>query len=115
MERRSFLRWFGVGAAAIAVPATSYAIESQKDEGVIGPVLLERVCDGGKPRMTAEEWERWNKESPIRFRGCGTRFRWYLGVGCVCPRCGTHFVYTVDDLKAKRFFVTRTDRRVMTA
>ena len=106
MDRRSFLRWFGIGTAAAAIPVTSYAVAKKKRDDAIGPVLLERVCDGGKSKVTAEEWERWNRERPDRFRGCGTRFRWYLGMTCVCPGCGTQFLYTVDDLKAKRFFVS---------
>jgi hypothetical protein len=83
-------------------PVMSYAVTDADD--VIGPVVLERVCDCGKSQMSAEDWKirvenHWDN-------GCGTRFRWYLGVPCVCPRCGYSYAYTLGDLEKKLFFVS---------
>jgi hypothetical protein len=106
MNRRGFLKIFGVGTASLAVPATAYAASTISKNKVIGPVLLERVCDGGRSHMTAEEWQRYNEDFPSHFRGCGTRFRWYLGTKCMCPTCMREYLYTFEQLKKKEFFVS---------
>ena len=104
MNRRKFLRFFGIGAAT-AIPIASYAKLIPASEKAAGPTVLERVCDGGKSEMSAEEWAQWEKEFPNRYNGCGTRFRWYLGTPCFCPNCGRHYIYTQEHLKKKVFFV----------
>jgi hypothetical protein len=98
MDQRGFLH----GRGNDDDPVTSYAVTDADD--VIGPVVLERVCDCGKSQMSAEDWKiqvenHWN-------HGCGTRFRWYLGVPCFCPHCGWAYSYTNDDLRKKLFFVS---------
>ena len=101
MNRRNFLHGFGVGAAVSALPVTNFAVTRKND--VVGPVMLERVCDREKSKYSAEEWQEIVK---LRgFTGCGTRFRWYLGVPCMCPHCGWMYQYTHEDLKKKLYFV----------
>ena len=69
--------------------------------------MLERVCDGKQSsdwNMTMEQWEN---KTYTGYRGCGTRFRWYVGTQCICPHCGYTYIYEIADLQAKRFFVTK--------
>lgn len=103
MARRDFLRDVGFGVAVAALPTASYATERAKDGNVIGPFMLERVCDHEKSRMSAEEWQDTIKRTS--YLGCGTRFRWYWGTACVCPNCGWTYLYTLKDLKDKVFLV----------
>jgi anaerobic selenocysteine-containing dehydrogenase len=103
MDRRNFLQGCGLGVVVAAVPAASYAVAKSKDSSVVGPILLERVCDHEKSRMSEEEWMYTKAHS--NYLGCGTRFRWYLGMSCICPNCGWTYIYTHEDLKNKRFFV----------
>lgn len=75
------------------------------DNAAIGPILLERCCDGGKGDMTEEEWAkviaaRMLEGAPIH--GCGTRFQWWWGSGCVCPTCGRTWVVLLENLKRYR-------------
>ena len=37
--------------------------------------------------------------------GCGAKFRWYLGMNCVCPGCGHTYPYTSDELRQKKFWI----------
>ena len=79
-------------------------LRSEKAKTTIGPVMLERVCDSGRELLTVEEVaERY--DGSRSFWGCGTRFRWYLGMNCMCPGCGTMYVYTKDDMRVKKFWV----------
>jgi hypothetical protein len=52
---------------------------------VIPPRLLERECD-------AMGWDEETQEQ-TRKVGCGTRWQWWLGYPCACPKCG--FCYQV--------------------
>jgi len=72
---------------------------------VIGPILLERCCDGGKGDMSPEEWAkclaaRMLEGAPIQ--GCGTWFQWYWGSNCHCPTCGRAWVVTLEHLQRYR-------------
>lgn len=77
---------------------------------VVGPILLQRQCDGGKCDMTEEQWAEKValrlQGLPAGFFGCGTWFQWYLGMNCTCPRCGHVWAYTIAD--QKRFRVMST-------
>ena len=111
MNRRNALKVMGIGALAGAVPAVPFAVSDQTSE-VIGPVLLERTCDHNKDSYTPEEIAKMDeslKHNPWRW-GCGTRFRWYLGVSCVCPKCGWHYLYTNEMLAQKKFWVNNGTR-----
>ena len=76
------------------------------DSKVIGPILLERVCDGGRCDMTAVQWAEKCalrlQGQPAGFFGCGTRFQWWWGSGCCCPGCGRTFSVTLEDMKRFR-------------
>lgn len=110
-SRRKF---FGIGAAvatAAAIPAI--AIEKKAKESV-GPILLERTCDGGRSEMTAEDIQRWEAdlrdhykgEIPAWFPGCGTKFQWYLSGGYpMCPNCGRAYLMTLEMLKSGKYTV----------
>jgi hypothetical protein len=103
IDRRSFLTRFGWGAAAAAVPLAP-AVVSATPNDTVGPLLLERVCDwfeGYTPEQKAEAL----KENPGRYAGCGIRFRWYFGSGCMCPQCGWTYCVTLEDIRSKRFQV----------
>ena len=72
---------------------------------VIGPILLQRQCDGGKGDMTPEEWAkciaaRITEGAPVQ--GCGTWFQWYWGMNCVCPTCGRHWTTDLNSLNKYR-------------
>ena len=70
----------------------------------VGPVLFERVCDSSRPMLTtAEVADRYNG-GPMNW-GCGAKFRWYLGMSCVCPGCGHTYPYTSDELRQKKFWI----------
>lgn len=99
--QRGYLAALGIGSVVASVPVTSETINTKND--VIGPVMLERVCDAGKPRMSQKDRQEYLKYA--NFRGCGTHFRWYLGSTCVCPECGRTYAYSCDDLHNKLYFV----------
>ena len=105
MDRRDILKAVGLSVFAGSTPVVSYAID--EEDTAIGPVVLERTCDGGKNNYTAEEIAERDKRLKIYDQrwGCGTRFRWYLGTVCVCPKCGAQYVYDCEMLKEKRFWV----------
>lgn len=105
MNRRNFLTMFGIGAAAAAVPAMATVPRSKNVSRAVGPVLLERVCDGERSKFTPEEWKHLDSTYPNHFRGCGTRFRWYWGCQCFCPECGWQYLYTIEQMRAKQYFV----------
>ena len=70
---------------------------------VIGPILLQRQCDGGKGDMEPSEWaaaiaDRLTNGNPS-FPGCGATFQWWWGSGCVCPNCGRTWSVTIDAIK----------------
>lgn len=73
---------------------------------VVGPIILQRKCDGGKSNVTQEEWARLVAErlagKPVGFMGCGTIFQWYWGSGCVCPGCGRTLQVVMGDLEKYR-------------
>jgi hypothetical protein len=77
---------------------------------VIGPILLQRQCDGGKDDMTDEQWAEKIalrlQGQPAGFFGCGTWFQWYFGSGCHCPTCGRQFAVTFADIKRFRVLTT---------
>ena len=80
-------------------------------ETVVGPVLLEMCCDGGRSDMTIEEMynygkqlreqhgEEFMKEHPF-FPGCGTKFKFYLGGMAMCPECGRQYLVKWERYKA---------------
>lgn len=76
------------------------------DAQVIGPILLQRTCDGGKDKMPPEEWARLIAErlkgNPVGFMGCGTIFQWWWDGNCRCPGCGRTFSITLEDMKRYR-------------
>jgi len=82
--------------AAAAIPAV--AAEKPADEAV-GPMMFEHTCDRGASRLTPEEVTEIQKEAPWMYRGCGTRFRWWFGMPVICPNCGWHYVFTIEDVK----------------
>lgn len=69
---------------------------------VVGPILMQRQCDGLKSEMTEEQWAEKValrlQGQPAGFFGCGTWFQWWWGSGCVCPGCGTTFLVTRQDM-----------------
>ena len=74
---------------------------------VIGPVLLERECDGGLGDMSEEERAeviraRAAGEIP-RIAACWTRFRWWFGSGCMCPECGRLYNFTMGQYKSGKY------------
>lgn len=83
----------------------------------VPPVLLERICDAERSKMSAEEivnkgaelgqthGEMFMLEHPY-FPGCGIRFQWYFGSGCQCPECGRLYQVLMEDLKAGKYAVT---------
>ncbi len=106
MNRRGFLKALGIGASVSAVmPATAYSKKPVKNRRVVEPILLERVCDGGKEEMPAEEYERMKRKGLNL--GCGTRFRWYFGSMAICPNCGRTHLYTMKQLKAEQYVVNK--------
>lgn len=104
MNRRNFLQSMAIGTLAVGAPAASCATKTTMHSDVIGPILLERVCDHEKSRMSAAEWKEFAAQYPGHL-GCGTRFRWYWGLVCICPNCGWTYLYTLNDLKNKVFVV----------
>jgi anaerobic selenocysteine-containing dehydrogenase len=97
-SRRKF---FGIGAAvaaAAAIPAGAIVAKKASDEAV-GPMMFEHVCDHGASRYTPEYVNESQKDAPWRYRGCGTRFRWWFGVPPICPSCGWHYILTLEDIK----------------
>jgi hypothetical protein len=76
------------------------------DNQVIGPILLQRQCDGGKSDMTPEQWaEKLARRllgQPAGFFGCGTWFQFWLGSSCICPTCGRSFSITLNDIERFR-------------
>lgn len=77
-----------------------------EDREAIGPIVLERYCDSGRPMLTAEEMRQVYANEVSAFSlGCGMKFRWYLGMSPVCPNCGRIYTYTSDDLHKKNFWV----------
>lgn len=73
---------------------------------VIGPILLQRQCDGGKGDMEPSEWAKiiaikLQGNGPVFF-GCGTRFQWWWGSGCYCPKCGVNYPSILEHLKRYR-------------
>lgn len=113
LSRRNF---FGLGALATAaglVPAAELMANSS--EPAIGPILLERVCDGGRSEMAAEDIKKWEmdlqelhgdvlKHHP-HFPGCGTKFQWYFGSYGCCPNCGRAYLMTLEMLKSNKYNV----------
>jgi len=100
---------FGFGTALAASATIPQALASSSDKKAIPPILLERECDGDWFRRTPEEInallvERMNNGTRV-YHGCGVRFQWYFGMNCECPGCYRRYLYTMEDLKAKRFFV----------
>lgn len=55
-------------------------------EDAVGPVILERTC----------EFEEY---------GCGTKFRWFLGMPPICPKCGKQYTYTIEMLEKGEMMV----------
>lgn len=94
MNRRDLLRNLGFGAAAL-VPVGASSLPPKKED-TVGPVLLERVCDLNKHLYTVEEIAA--REAKGRTWGCGTKFQWYWGMGCVCPTCGWTYFTTFECL-----------------
>lgn len=84
------------------IPNPVYLLE--KGRTPIGPVLLERVCDLGKPLLTVEEVAARYQGERANW-GCGARFRWYFGMSCICPGCGYTYQYTSEMLHEKKFWV----------
>ena len=107
---------FGIGAAAIAaatIPVGAIVIE-KSDNKTVGPILLERICDGGRSEMTAEEIRKWEAdmreihggELSMWFPGCGTKFQWYhIGGYPCCPNCGRAYQMTIEMLKSGKYTV----------
>jgi hypothetical protein len=104
MNRRELLGKLGLSAVAV-IPAAAFASTDTTTKNAVGPVLLERVCDGGKSTMSTEDWQQLERDCPNRYKGCGTKFRWYLGTYVTCPGCGRVFCYTNEMLRVKKFFV----------
>ncbi len=96
-SRRKF---FGIGAAAVtaAVALPAVAVEKPAEEAV-GPMMFEHTCDGGASRITPQEVAEAQKECPWMFRGCGTKFRWWMGTVAMCPNCGYHYPLSLEDIK----------------
>ena len=73
---------------------------------VVGPILLQRQCDGGKADMSPEEWANIIaarlKNSRSYFPGCGTVFQYYWGSGAMCPTCGRSYLTDMESLKRYR-------------
>jgi hypothetical protein len=108
-SRRKF---FGIGAAFAAAAAVPVIATAEPAKEAVGPILLERICDGGRSEMTAEEIKEW--EACMReygrdlsnrwFPGCGTRFQWYLSGGYpMCPNCGRAYQMTLEMLKSGKY------------
>jgi hypothetical protein len=93
------------GAIAAAVPAVPYAARASED--VVGPILMERVCDGGMSNYPAEEKAQLLRDHPGIFHGCGAKFRWYFGSLVVCPKCGWNYMLTKEDRESHKYEVAR--------
>lgn len=93
MDRRGFLRNLGFGAGAM-IPIAASAMPETKDSKPVGPMLLERTCDGGEAESDPKEWAEYmayKKEEGHPIPWCGTKFQWYWGSMCICPNCCTHY------------------------
>jgi hypothetical protein len=114
MMDQSRRKFFGIGvavAAAAAVPAIAEA----KPTKAVSPILLERICDADRHKMTAEEIENFDAlitecHGPDALRlyplwpGCGTKFQWYFGGGYpYCPNCGRAYQMTLEMLKSGKY------------
>lgn len=69
---------------------------------VIGPILLQRTCDAGQqefPEDHADKIARRLKGEPAGYFGCGTIFRWWWGMQCLCPGCGVLYQTKITDIK----------------
>jgi hypothetical protein len=84
------------------IPNPVYLLENGRIP--IGPVLLERVCDHDKPLLTVEEVAERYRGGPANW-GCGVRFRWYFGMQCICPGCSYQYMYNIEMLHQKKFWV----------
>lgn len=107
LSRRKVLSLGAVAAAFAAIPVAATIADNPKEKAV-GPILLEHVCDGDKSRYTPEEIQEMGKDYPGRHWGCGTRFRWYLGVPPVCPNCGWRYLLSLEDLKNGTYKTVQT-------
>lgn len=89
-----------------------YRLATSDTDEVIGPILLQRQCDGGKADMSPQEWAKIVAErlkgNPAFHGGCGTRFKWWWGSGAYCPNCGILYVTNLGELKRYRLDVERS-------
>ena len=97
--RRRFIGLGAAVAATVGMPAT--AVEPRD---VVGPILLERVCDYNKPSYTTEGVREMEAAHYPGWRwGCGTKFQWFFGMMCICPNCGYHYLMTLEMLKSGKY------------
>ena len=97
MNRR---RLFGLIPAVLAAAVLPVSAETLRPEKK-SPAMLERTCDGGWESPVARA--KAEAECGHRLPGCGTVFQWYIGMQCMCPNCGYHYSYLLQDVKSGRF------------
>ena len=108
-------KFFGFGAAFVAAAAVPEVAQAKPASEAVGPILLERICDGDRHKMTAEEIRNFDASitechGPDALRlhplwpGCGTRFQWYFGGSYpICPNCGHMYQMTLEMLKSGKY------------
>lgn len=72
---------------------------------VVAPILMQRQCNVQED-MAKEEWaniiaDRMAGEH-VGYFGCGTRFQWYWGMNCLCPKCGKLWAIKLEDMNKFR-------------